>query len=340
MSLAASGVATQYMPPQIDNIRAADSDADIIACAAEWHAHLHSGEAVNEDYTNFECWRTQDIRHAEIYARMEKLWARFDDVDAKPATIALNKALKSGAAKRKKVAAQALAFCLGIFGVWTALQTTPAKYMLADYRTAVGEQRVIELDDHSRITLNTHSAIDVDYSGKQRRITLQQGEILVEVAKDSTRPFIVETEHGTARALGTQYLVKREAEGTRVTVIESTVEACAAKVPACVTLKPGEQTVVTPDAVQAPSMVNAEVSASWSKHTLVVDNQLLAQVLQELGRYRYGRIFFNADEIADLRVSGVYALDDTDRTLSVLVATTPIRVKQYTPLFVTVSPLK
>lgn len=340
MSAVAPGMAAQSASSSDRNMRAADSDADIIACAAEWHAHLHSGVAVNADYTSFECWRAQDSRHAEIYARMEKLWSRFDGMDAKPATMALNKALKSGAAKRKKVAVQALALCLAVFGTWTISQTKPAKYMLADYRTGVGEQRVIELDDHSRITLNTHSAIDVDYSGKQRRITLQQGEILVEVAKDSTRPFIVETEHGTARALGTQYLVKREVEGTRVTVIESTVEACAAKVPACVTLAPGEQTVVTPDAVQAPSMVNAEASASWSKHTLVVDNQPLAQVLQELARYRYGRIFFNADEIADLRVSGVYSLDDTDRTLSVLVATTPIRVKQYTHLFVTVSPLK
>lgn len=73
---------------------------------------------------------------------------------------------------------------------------------------------------------------------------------------------------------------------------------------------------------------------------LVVDDRPLNQVLAELSRYRYGRIIYNENEMAGLRVSGVYALDDTDRTLAVLLATTPIRIKQYTPLLVVVSPLK
>lgn len=314
--------------------------ADVIARAAEWYAQLHSGDSGAAELAEFERWRQQDAGHAEAYARMEKLWARFDTVSSKPAALALNKALKSGAGKRKKVVMQALMLCIAISCAWFASQTGLGKYMLADYRTAIGEQRVIELADQSRITLNTQSAIDIDFSGKERRITLQRGEIMIEVAKDKARPFIVETEHGSARALGTQYMVKREEQGTRVTVLESSVRACAAKVPDCVDLIPGEQTVMTPDAVQAVNTVNVEAVSAWSKHMLVVDDRPLNQVLAELSRYRYGRIIYNENEMAGLRVSGVYALDDTDRTLAVLLATTPIRIKQYTPLLVVVSPLK
>lgn len=319
---------------------AAALSADVIARAAEWYAELHSGDSGASEQAEFERWRKQDLSHAEAYARMEMLWARFDTVSSKPAALALNKALKSGAGKRKKVAMQALMLCIAISCVWFASQTVLGKYMLADYRTATGEQRVIELEDQTRITLNTESAIDVDFSGKERRIILQRGEILIEVAKDKARPFIVETEHGTARALGTQYMVKREEQGTRVTVLESSVRACAAKVPDCVDLVPGEQTVMTHDVVQAVSTVNAQAVSAWSKHMLVVDDQPLSQVLAELSRYRYGRIIYNENEMAGLRVSGVYALDDTDRTLAVLLATTPIRIKQYTPLLVVVSPVK
>lgn len=313
---------------------------DVIARAAEWYAELHSGDSGAKARAEFERWRKQDVSHAEAYARMEKLWARFDTVSSKPAALALNKALKSGAGKRKKVVMQALMLCMAISCVWFASQSVLGKYMLADYRTAIGEQRVIELADQSRITLNTQSAIDIDFSGKERRITLQRGEILIEVAKDKTRPFIVETEHGSARALGTQYMVRREAQGTRVTVLESSVRACAAKVQDCVDLAPGEQSVITSDAVQAVTTANVQAASAWSKHMLVVEDQPLSQVLTELSRYRYGRIIFNENEMAGLRVSGVYALDDTDRTLAVLLATTPIRIKQYTPLLVVVSPLK
>ena len=340
MRSATPGMGTQPALPQGTQPPQPGPSADVIARAAEWYAQLHSGESGAAELAEFERWRRQDTSHADAYARMEKLWARFDTVSSKPAALALNKALQSGAGKRKKLTAQVLLLCLAVSGTWFSSQTMLGKYMLADYRTAIGEQRVIELSDQSRITLNTQSAIDIDFSGRQRRITLQQGEIMIEVAKDSTRPFIVATQHGSARALGTQYIVKREAEATRVTVLESRVQACAAKADACVTLAPGEQTTITQDAVQPVSAVNAPAAAAWSKHMLVVDDQPLAQVLTELARYRYGRIVFNADEIASLRVSGVYALDDTDRTLEVLLATTAIRIKRYTPLLVVVQAAK
>ncbi|MEP6869624.1 MAG: FecR domain-containing protein, partial [Novosphingobium sp.] len=55
------------------------------------------------------------------------------------------------------------------------------------YETAPGEQISIVLDDGSRISLNTRSAVNVDYSKEARRITLLSGEAMFEVSKDPKR---------------------------------------------------------------------------------------------------------------------------------------------------------
>src|SRR5690606_32811936 len=80
-----------------------------------------------------------------------------------------------------------LLLAIGFYGSFTS---DIAGYWLSDYSSKVGEQRVVQLDDQSTITLNTYSAIDVEYKDSVRLITLKKGEILVEVAKDASRPFI------------------------------------------------------------------------------------------------------------------------------------------------------
>jgi transmembrane sensor len=74
---------------------------------------------------------------------------------------------------------------------------------VADYRTAIGEQREIILADGTRLWLNTASAINVYFNARERRIQLVTGEIFIATAKDTRRPFQVDTAQGQLRALGT-----------------------------------------------------------------------------------------------------------------------------------------
>lgn len=77
--------------------------------------------------------------------------------------------------------------------------------------------------------------------------------------------------------------------------------------------------------------------AAWVEGAIVGKNMRLASLLTELSRYRRGRISC-APEVADLRVSGTYHVDDTDRALAFLVQTLPIRVRYWTRYWVTVGP--
>lgn len=332
----ASGVAHSAVEP----------GAEIVSRAADWYVQLQADDCTDADRAAFEAWLAQDLVHAVAYERIGRMWESLDAVSAKPALHALEQVLTPEFKPvKRRFSAKVVALGLAVIaGTWLGAQSDTASYLMADYSTAVGEQRVVELPDHTRITLNTYSAVDIDYSDSQRLIKLRQGEVLVDVAKDASRPLIVATSHGTARALGTEFVVKREADATKVGVIESVVEACTVKrvfsraAPECVTLHAGEGTRIEDDHIDQPRGIDVAAIAGWANGTLAVDNQSLAEILRELERYRYGHIHFREEDIADLHVSGVLPLNDTDRSLEMLTAYLPVDVRYYTPLIVVVEP--
>jgi transmembrane sensor len=318
---------------------------EMVEQASQWHVQLHSNDAGDDTRAAFELWLKQHPAHSIAYKRLEALWGQFSGLEATPAFTALESTLKSGRSKigKKSAVKAGMLGLVALIAGWLGMNTETAGYLMADYNTAIGEQRVVELDDSSRITLNTYSAIDVNYDGNQRHITLHKGEILIEVASDAERPFIVATPQGTARALGTRYVVKRESNATVVSVIESRVEACAAASDSytdnrCVSLSAGQGTLITRDNIKPAMPIDTDAVSAWADGMLAVDNQPLAQVLRELERYRYGSIHFNSAEISELRVSGVFPLNDGARALEVLAGILPIRIKQYTPLLIVVEP--
>jgi len=315
-------------------------DADIILQAAEWHTQLQSDDVSDVDRDGFAQWMAADARHATAYVQMEKLWTRFDQVQETPVKHALQAVLKP--VRRKRVKAATAAFCLlGVMlaGVMAA-NTLPVRILLADAHTGIGEQRTLELADHSRVTLDTHTAVNIQFSAGQRHIELLQGNILLQVAKDKQRPFIVETAEGTARALGTQFTVRRQHQATQVMVIESRVEACAVQPRACVTLSPGESTHLQPGMTPRTTLVDPQVEAAWTHFKLVADNMPLPRLLNELQRYHAGHLSFDDSALEGIYVSGVFALNNTTQTLGMLTRTTPVTITPYTPWLTVVRPEK
>src|SRR5690606_1455801 len=61
------------------------------------------------------------------------------------------------------------------------------------------------LDDGSVIRLHRGAAVTVEFSAHERHVTLTRGECSFEVAKDSTRPFVVESSGVAVRAVGTAF---------------------------------------------------------------------------------------------------------------------------------------
>jgi transmembrane sensor len=307
--------------------------AQVLDAAIAWQLSLDSGNAVEREA--FAKWHAAHEEHARAWRQLGMLDQRFS-VASGPARTALLQSRESIRRRVRKLGS-GLASIVAVIGLalFAGDRYLPIDYWLADQRTATGEQRILRLTDGTLINLNTHSAVDVRFDEKQRLIVLQEGEILVETGHGDARPFIVETREGSMRALGTRFLVKREDEGTRLSVLKSAVAAHPESSPEEQILREGQQVLMRSNGLGPIIALNLGADA-WTRGMLVVDNARLEDLVQELARYRRGHLGVTP-EVADLRITGSFPLNDTEKALSALLPTLPVQIEQHTPWWVTVA---
>ena len=310
--------------------------ARVLDAAIAWQLSLDSGCGGPHEREAFAQWHAADEEHARAWQQLGMLDQRFS-IASGPARAAL---LQSKASIRRRVrkVGSGLASIVAVIGLalFAGDRYLPLDYWLADQRTATGEQRTLRLADGTLINLNTHSALDVRFDDKQRRIVLQEGEILVETGHNDPRPFIVETREGSMRALGTRFLVKLEDQGTRLSVLKSAVAAHPQRSDEEQILREGQQVLMRRDGLGPTLALNPGADA-WTRGMLVVDNARLEDLVQELGRYRRGYLGVEP-QVADLRITGSFPLHDTDLALAALLPTLPVQVEHHTRWWVMVGP--
>lgn len=307
--------------------------------AADWLLDLNEKPDDASLHAGFDAWQRLDPRHAEAAARMQSFIGQVQAL--RPQSASAQAALQAGFKSRKRSAKRAaqglLILLLAGLPLLALLRSYPPAYLLADLRTAPVQWREEQLADHSRLTLAGNSAVNLHFDNHERRLQLLRGEILVDVAKDPTRPFIVETEHGRMRALGTRFLVRHDADATTLTMLESRVDARSADTTSGLEVSAGQRARITAQQVTLAGQVDSsEASTAWSRHQLVVQNRPLGEVLDLLAAQRHGQVRFDANALAGLRISAVLPLDDTDRALQLIADALPVRVRQFTPLLVIV----
>lgn len=307
--------------------------------AADWLLQLSEAPDTPQLRADFEAWKDLDPRHAEAANRMQAFIGQVQAL--RPQRAPVQHALQAGFKPRRRPGKQItqglLVLLLAGIPLLALLRSYPPSYLLADLRTAPAQWREEQLADHSRLVLAGNSAVDLHFDERERRVQLLRGEILVDVAKDKARPFIVTTEHGSMRALGTRFLVRHDADATTLTMLESRVDARSADAASGLEVSAGQQARITPLQVSLADKVDsAAVGNAWSRHQLVVQNRPLSEVLELLASQRHGQVRFDSMELADLRVSAILPLDDTDRALQLIADALPVRVRQFTPLLVIV----
>lgn len=313
-------------------------DARLVDEAAQWLARMHAGRFSEADARRCEQWRNQSAEHQRVWQSAEQLSRKFGAVLPAVGMPVLDR--RRGLANRRAVL-RTLAVLLGAPSVaWIGYRSVPWQALGAEYRTATGERRDIELADGSRVALNTATAIDVMFDATQRLVRQRGGEILVDTAPDPApgahRPFSVETAQGRLRALGTRFIVRSEEGRSRLTVLAGAVEVRpvrAADAPAVIAA--GQQVTFTADAL-GPVTAASPGAGAWTQGVLYAEEMPLVELLAEIGRYRSG-ILRCDPAVATLRVSGAFQLADTDRILEVLAQTLPVRIDARTRYWVSVN---
>ncbi|MNZ50734.1 fec operon regulator FecR [compost metagenome] len=147
------------------------------------------------------------------------------------------------------------------------------------------------------------------------------------------RPLIVETAAGDIQALGTRFAVRELDGGSRVDLYQGEVEIRPRHVSGT-RLKAGQRLWFNSDRLGPLQAADANACA-WSEGRLVAERQPLGQFLTELARHRPG-LLRCSDDAAELLLTGVFPLADTDRILAALERSLPVRVSYRTRYWVSV----
>jgi transmembrane sensor len=300
--------------------------------ALEWQVVLWSGEVTAAEQQSFEEWLTLSDLHQQAWREIGVMQKKLQLVPDR--TIALLKDTTHSAKRRR------LLQMLGLAAVTTG--TVPIvrnseswQTLAADYRTHTGQQEKILLADGSQLMMNTATSVDVAYSEHERRLILHQGEIYISTAPDArqARPLLVQTRHGTAQALGTQFNVRLKPHETRVAVHQGQVKLRPENGLYSLVIGSGKQAGFSNDAVT--TLTPSTNESAWLDGKLVAEQMRLGAFLDELSRYRSGVIRYD-QTVANMVVSGVFPLLDTDRVLQSLLQALPLRVDYFSRYWVTV----
>lgn len=308
--------------------------------AMQWQVTLWSGEVTSQERLAFEAWLRADPLHETAWQAVQRIGQQ---IQAVPASIA-SPVLKSAPAVRsqRRAVLRGAAWLTGAGVAAWMVRTTPQwQVAMADFRTARGEHRELVLPEGSRITLNTGTAVEVQFDARQRRLLLLSGEVFIATAPDNhpqPRPFLVETREGVVRPVGTRFAVRRleDASPSRslVQVVEGAVELFPRNGTSSVRVEAGQKADFT--RATAGGVRPADPSeVAWLRGLLVAERMRLADFLAELGRYRSGVLRCDP-AVAELVISGVFPLADTDAVLRAMAQALPVRVRSVTRYWITV----
>lgn len=322
---------------------AAEIPSSVIDAAINWAVKLEFNQAEPATRQAFERWLQAQPVHATAWQRVLSLKK---DFSAMPSALALN-TLQAVETQRKvhglnRRQALKLLMLAGVAvgSAWITHDHVPWQRVIADASTATGEQRTMQLDDGTVLILNTDTAVSFAMSDARRMIVLRRGEISISTGPDQAfinkRPFWVHTPFGTMQALGTRFVVRLDSARARISVREGAVQMHPSTGSSSAIANVGENWWLADDSV-TPAPDQGFKADSWTDGVIAGENMRLADLLAELSRYRSGRIVCD-ERVADLRVSGIYHVRDTDQALKFLLQTQALTVTYYTRYWVAVGP--
>ena len=160
-----------------------------------------------------------------------------------------------------------------------------------------GGEYTLTLSDGSVLQMNSESEIRYPvFFRKGSREVFMKGEIYFQVKKDTTAPFIIRTEQGAIRVLGTSFNVRDyEDENDLATTLVSGKIAFE-KSREHYLLKPGEQLKLDKSNGRATVYpVDTKLFCSWTEGRFVFEKQRLEDIMKTLSRwYDFDVVYENA----------------------------------------------
>jgi transmembrane sensor len=315
-----------------------DAEDRRLAEAARWQLRL--AEADIRTSPEFEAWLREPGNRA-AWDQVSAPWDYFDRVAHDPQMIAAREAAL-GDAKRAgtpvetsrpfrpwaaAIAAALLVSLMGAGGYWWSNRPD-------DYRTAMGERRVVTLVDGSRLSLDSDSEVTVRYGSHARDLHLLRGQARFDVTHDRTRPFSVVAGKQKVIATGTAFNIDMAGPKVLVTLIEGRVlvvdendgsATMPGAKPHVVELRVGQQ--MTTGTAAAPEIVpvNLQHVTAWTVGHIMFDDEPLSSVVERVNRYGGTQIVIADPQVGAMKISGVFNSGDVLGFVEIVTHYLPVR---------------
>lgn len=306
----------------------------LIDSATRWYVLLRSGEATAADWQRYHHWRAADPRHDALCRQLETRLGVFQVAQAQGVSGKVLQQALDAPSSRRHVLQVALAGAGVAMGAALLSKPMGLADLTADVRTGTGERRTVTLADGSELLLNAQSAADIQFDPQRRLVRLREGELLVRVASDRNRPFLIQTEQAQVRAYGNRFVLRERQGQGQVVALDGALE---------IDRQSGERLQLAAGhevhfdrAGFGPVQVSSAGATAWIDGFLQVRDRPLAEVIDALRPYHTGVLRLDPS-VAGLRVSGLYRLDNPQQILDTLARTLPIHITRRTGLWVTVN---
>jgi transmembrane sensor len=221
--------------------------------------------------------------------------------------------------------------------------------------TERGERREVVLEDGSLLQVDPQTHLRVQFEKSIRRVVLTQGRAVFHVAKNASRPFIVQVDATTVRAVGTAFGVeRRQRDVVVVTVAEGKVAVSATGSALARTVVAGEsasrsaaplyltadqQVTVQGEAASAPVReVSSARELAWAEGRLVFRNDPVGKVVAEFNRYNRVQLYVPDATLAARPVSGVFDAAKPEAFIAFIQNATSVRIERDETRSIVISP--
>lgn len=300
--------------------------------AWDWVLHMTSGAATKADVAALERWRAQSPRHARALNRASRRWralgpamenmARRDGAAGAKAGMSSTRprgrrAFLGGAIAASAAGAAVLAIHPPL-GLWPSVNE-----LAADYRTVTGERRWITLADNLSVEMNTRTSLNVRpaATGGGDRIELIAGEAAIAT---TSKPVEVIAAGGRTSTDNAQFNIRCDGPEVRVSCLAGSVHVVQHG--RSVAVQPRQQVSYTDRGFGPLASIEPAVVAGWRDGDLFFQNEPLSRVIDEVNRYRPGKIVLMNDALGQRRFTARFKLDRLDVVVVQLQATFGARV--------------
>lgn len=297
--------------------------------AVAWAQKLMSGRAKPEDIENLQRWRAQTQAHDAAFVGAQRVWSKvgaaghvlhdpgedfvtqLDALGRQRKTMNCRAILGGGAAAL--AAATVYSTINPPLGLWPSLSE-----LNAEYRTGTGEQRNVTFAGDVAINLNTQTSLAIrPVEGAQDRIELITGEASFATSARAARLLVVLAATGKTIADSGRFDVRYTMASGRpfvsVTCFEGMVRIeCGSEMR---DLRPGERVGYNTDRLSQTASVDPMIASDWQRGVVEFRGTPLVEAVEEINRYRPGRIILMNADLGRKQLSGRFRIDQMNQIL-------------------------